>query len=272
MVVRNLPPMTSPDYTSATKAVHEALLAAFAGHVRARVEALGVDPEEVGDAIEVGRRWLEVRYRELRELPPEQQRRSPLELFQAACAFPTERLESLGVAPVERDEVTVSALPGDLYDLAPASSQDLGDDVWRAHVAWGVARASIVAGMVPRSEAEPEERAAVHVAVITGNLMDRTRIVDTARDRGLSTAVWRNPGAVAKGLEETKPVVAFVDLEHGASDEIIRLLGDAGVRVIAYGPHVDDFALARAGSLGATEVLTRSRLFARLTDRLPRIV
>lgn len=268
--VRNLPEMPDIDYAEATQAVHEAMLAAYPGYVSSRITELGIDPDEAAEAIEVGRRWLDGRYRDQRELPPDRQDRSPLELFQAACAFPTERLESLGLAPAERDEVTISALPGDLYDLAPASSQELGDDIWKVHVAWGVARASIVAGVVPRATAETPRRT-VGVAVVTTNLMDRTRIVDTATGRGLSTVAWRNPGAVQRGLEEDSPVVAFVDLEHRAADEIIRLLADGGVRTIAYGPHVDDLAMARAGSLGADEVLARSRFFRRLTDWLPHI-
>lgn len=261
--------MGTPDYDAATEAVHDAMVRAYPGHVAARVEALGVDPESVADAIEVGRRWLAVAYREQRELAPAEQRRSPLELFQAACAFPTERLAELGVAPVERDDVAQSALPGDLFDLAPASSQELGDDVWKVHVAWGVARAAAVAGVVPRAGEEPT-RHTVGVAVVTSNLMDRTRIVDTAQAAGLSTIVWRNPGAVEQGLTTANPTVAFVDLEHGAADDIVRVLAGADVRTVAYGPHVDDVAMARARSLGASDVVPRSRLFTKLADWLPR--
>lgn len=261
--------MTTPDYEAATAAIHGALVDAFGPHITARIAALDVEPADMEDAIAVGRRWLEGRYREQRELPAAEQTRSPLELFQAACAFPTERLTALGVEPADRDDVAMSALPGDVYDLAPASSQELGEDVWRLHVAWGVARASVVAGVLPRTDPEPE-RSRIGVAVVTGNLMDRTRIVDTATDRGLGSVAWRNPGAVAAGLETTIPAVAFVDLEHRASDEVVRLLSEAGIRTIAYGPHVDDFAMARARSLGADDVVARSRLFGRLTDWMPR--
>jgi len=263
--------VSTPHYEAATTAIHAAMVDAFGPHITARLAAVDVEPADVADAIAMGRRWLEGRYREQRELPATEQTRSPLELFQAACAFPTERLEALGVEPAHRDDVAVSALPGDVYDLAPASSQDLGDDVWRLHVAWGVARAAVIAGVVPRTDAVPEH-SHVGVAVVTGNLMDRTRIVDTAADRGLGSVAWRNPGAVATGLETTVPAVAFVDLEHRAADEVVRLFAGAGIRTIAYGPHVDDFAMARARSLGADDVVTRSRLFGRLTDWMPRPV
>ena len=263
--------MSFPDYDAATVAVHEAMLDAYPGHIARRVAALEVDPSQVADSVEVGRRWLEVAYREQREMAPVAQRRSPLELFQAACAFPTERLEQLGIAAVERDDVATTALPGDRYDLAPASSQELGDDVWKVHVAWGVARAAEVAGVVPRSASAPA-RTSIGVAVITANLMDRTRIVDTAKEVGLSTVVWRNPGAVEQGLAGHEPAVAFVDLEHAAADDVVRLLAGDGVRTVAYGPHVDDIAMARARSLGATDVVPRSRLFTRLVDWLPRAI
>jgi hypothetical protein len=261
--------VSDTDYAAATVAVHEAMLKAYPGHIGRRVAALGVDPADVAAAVEVGRRWLEVAYREQRGLPPGVQRRSPLELLQAACAFPTERLEDLGLEPVERDEVAAAALPGDRYGLAPVSSQELGDDVWKVHVAWGVARAAEVAGVVPRASSA-STRTSIGVAVVTANLMDRTRIVDTATDAGLSTVVWRNPGAVERGLVGHEPAVAFVDLEHAAADAVVRLLGEAGVRTVAYGPHVDDVAMARARSLGATDVVPRSKLFTRLRDWLPK--
>ena len=260
--------MTSPDYAAATIAVHEVMLGAFGGHVNARIASLGIDTADVADSVEVGNRWLAGHYRDQQELPPADQDRSPLELFQAACAFPTERLDALGVERLERDPIVASALPGDVYALAPASSQELGDDVWRLHVAWGVAKASIVASVVPRP-VEPE-RTTVGVAVVSANLMDRTRMVDTATGLGLSSVAWRNPGAVQAGLASTSPVVVFLDLEHAMADDILRMLVTEDHRVIAYGPHVDDVALARAGSLGASEVLPRSRLFKRLQDWMPR--
>ena len=48
-----------------------------------------------------------------------------------------------------RDEVTVNALPGDRYGLAPASSRELGDEVWEAHLRWGAAKAAALTGDQP---------------------------------------------------------------------------------------------------------------------------
>jgi hypothetical protein len=63
--------------------------------------------------------------------------------------FPTRALAEAGTPPVRRDPAAVAALPGDLYDLAPASSRPLGDAAWEAHMAWGAAKA---AAMTPAEE------------------------------------------------------------------------------------------------------------------------
>jgi hypothetical protein len=60
--------------------------------------------------------------------------------------FPTDALTGADVAPVVRDDVTVAAMPGDRFALAPASSSELGDDAWRAHLAWGAEKASAIIG------------------------------------------------------------------------------------------------------------------------------
>lgn len=152
----------------------------------------------------------------------------------------------------------------------PMTSRDLGERSWKVHVAWGIGRAEAIAGMVPAPPEHPV--AGVAIAIASTNLMDRTRIEETAGARNVDALVWRNPGAVADGLDSAVPAVAFVDLEHGAAHDLIRLFVDAGVRTIAYGPHVDDHALAAAAALGATEVLPRSIFFRRLESLIPTAV
>lgn len=73
--------------------------------------------------------------------PFSQQPRGPLEVVQEAMRFPTSSLQQAGVPPADRDEVAVNALPGDVYDLAPASSRDLGEEAWVAHLRWGARKA-----------------------------------------------------------------------------------------------------------------------------------
>jgi len=120
-----------------------ALVGAYEPHVRGRVARLGLEvPPGLDDAIEEGRRWLETALLDLLGRPFASQDRGPLELFQEALRFPTAVLEQAGHQPVPRDELVANALPGDLFDLAPASSNDLGEAAWRAHLAWGASKAA----------------------------------------------------------------------------------------------------------------------------------
>ncbi|MDE0137019.1 MAG: hypothetical protein OXM57_13395 [bacterium] len=119
------------------------LVTAYAPYVRDRVARLGLDvPPGMDGAIEEGRRWLETALPDLLGRPFASQDRGPLELFQEALRFPTAALEQAGHQPVPRDKLVANALPGDLYDLAPASSNDLGETAWRAHLAWGASKAA----------------------------------------------------------------------------------------------------------------------------------
>ena len=88
----------------------------------------------VAEAIDEGEAWLADRLDHLLGEPFERQRRGPLELFQEAMRFPTAALEDLGIARVDRDPMAEQAIPGDVFDLAPASSSALGETVWRAHI------------------------------------------------------------------------------------------------------------------------------------------
>ncbi len=120
------------------------MVGAYRDHVRTRLEALGHADEldaEMDEVISEGERWLDEHLKELLEMPFDRQPRGPLEVFQEAMRFPTELLRSRNVTPPRRDEVARNALPGDDYDLAPASSNLLGEGVWEAHLAWGAAKA-----------------------------------------------------------------------------------------------------------------------------------
>ena len=225
--------------------LHHALVAAYPGYVRERVG--GVDVE---DAIAAGSAWLDEQLGELLDLPFGEQRWSPLELFQEAMRFPTEALTAAGVASVPRDPAVERALPGDVYGLAPASSQELGEEAWRAHLEWGAAKA--------RAWAAPAV-----VVYFGNNLMDRTTIAGATGAEVVSvSAAEQLPG-------EPLPMAAVVDLTHPDSDAAIAALTGAGVRTVAFGPHVDDVALVRARSLGADDALPRSVFFRRLPELLP---
>jgi len=121
----------------------EALTAAYRPHVLRGLDRLGAECDEAcRRALDAGEAWLADRLESLLSLPFAEQRRGPLEVFQEAMRFPTEALETVGVTAPTRDPVAAGALPGDRFDLAPASSNQLGDTVWRAHLAWGAAKAA----------------------------------------------------------------------------------------------------------------------------------
>lgn len=121
----------------------EALVRAYRPHLLRIAEGRGwvVDPALV-EAIGDGETWLADTLDELLSQPFARQRRGPLEIFQSAMRFPTEALARAGVDQVERDPAAVAAIPGDVYDLAPASSVILGEQVWQAHLAWGAEKAA----------------------------------------------------------------------------------------------------------------------------------
>ncbi|HSJ34840.1 MAG TPA: hypothetical protein VLB85_07255 [Acidimicrobiia bacterium] len=117
----------------------EAMVAAYPTYVRSRLPAT---PEGIDDVLAQGAAWLRTTLTDLLALPFAEQRRGPLEVFQEAMRFPTEALRQAGVEPSRRDPVSETALPGDVYGLAPASSRDLGEEIWMIHLTWGATKAS----------------------------------------------------------------------------------------------------------------------------------
>ncbi len=231
----------------ASVVLRDALLAAFARHASDRVAARRWPP--VTEAIREGEDWLRAALEDLLGRPYSSQPRTPLELFQEALAPANAALAEAGVAPPVRDPMAVAALPGDVYDLAPASSADLGEDTWRAHLVWGSAKA--------RALTRPT------VGLLAANLADRDRIERVVNARGLGLQSIHTPDRV------TGNVVVLVDLTDPAAEATITAAAGAGIRTIAFGPHVDEFAMVRARSLGATAALPRSQFFRDLERWLP---
>jgi hypothetical protein len=104
------------------------------------------------------------------------------------------------------------------------------------------------------------------VAVVTRDLLDRTRIEEAVRRAGLEPVTLATRAAVERALADSVPGVALVDLRVGEGERIVGLLAAAGVEVTVFGPHVDEEALERARAAGAAEALPRSRFFTRLAS------
>jgi hypothetical protein len=247
-----------------------AFAAAYEPYVRERLVSVGavrpvadgpcgpVFPDaveaELGPALAEGHTWLTATLNALVRLPYRAQPRGPLEVFQEAMQPPTEALARLGVAGRERDPVAVAALPGDIYDLAPASSRELGDEVWETHMRWGAAKAAAMA------------RPAVRVGYLGANLMDRSRIEAAVRSAGFELVT----GTTLEDVD-SMPGTVFVDLEVAGADALIRALAPR-IRIVAFGPHVNDVAMVRAKSLGATDAIPRSRFFRDVAAFLPTVL
>ena len=66
---------------------------------------------------------------------------TPLSLLRAAVRYPTGVLQDAGVPPVERDPIQERLLPGDIYDLSPASFADVDPALAEPGMVWGAAKA-----------------------------------------------------------------------------------------------------------------------------------
>lgn len=222
----------------------ERLVGAYRPYVLARCEARGWDETALLQAaLDEGEIWLEESLEAVLSLPFQQQRRGPLEVFQEAMKFPTQALVEAGIPRPERDQTAVRALPGDYYGLAPASTRELGEDVWSAHMAWGAQKAAALARPV--------------VMVASRNLLDSSRIEASASAAGFSTARWN------ESLVGTASLVC-VDLEQEGAPIIVEAAVRADVPVVAYGPHRDVDLLEAARTAGADHVMPRSAFFSRL--------
>ena len=237
-------------------AVRAAFAAAYAPYIRSRLaERLAESGETavseaqeallregLDDALEQGRSWLEDRLGEFLETPFAEQTRGPLEIFQEAIKFPTEVLAAAGVPIPERDAVATNALPGDLYDLAPATSRDLGEEAWTAHLAWGAAKAHAM---------RPPK-----VGVLSRNLMDRSKLESSLRAAGMKPTLISDPGDLPDDLS-----AILADLEHPSAKDVVEQATETGVPCAAFGPHINQEALAAAKTWGAQEAVARSATF-----------
>lgn len=247
-----------------------AVAAAFPGYLTHKLGLLGVEatPQLVA-AISAASAALETSLEELVAVPPSEQEQSPLELVRAATLSIT-RLLSDGVVPQPvRDVQDVEIHPEDLYGLYPATSRDLGEEAWQAHMEWGIEKARLVTGLVPVADAATPR---MRTVALFGLSAERRALVASAlENRGYASLVWRNPGALADGISR-KPTLVLVDLGHPNAEDAVRRLVEARIRVVAVGDRVDDFVTAGLMALGADDVVELDRVVHRLDDLLPRIV
>lgn len=106
-----------------------------------------VSPDERAAAERAGQHAREEvvpRVRALLATDVDSQRGNPLAVVRTAVRYPTTVLREAGVPPVVRDEVAERLFPDDIYDLAPASFDDLDPSVHDPGLVWGAAKAHVV--------------------------------------------------------------------------------------------------------------------------------
>src|SRR4051794_20719220 len=81
--------------------------------------------------------------RRLLALDVDAQPTNPLSLVRRAVRYPTEVLQAAGVPPVRRDEFAEHTFPGDIYDLSPASFDDVAPSLHEPGLVWGAAKAHL---------------------------------------------------------------------------------------------------------------------------------
>ena len=249
--------------------LHTAVVAAFPSYVRERLQRLGVAEDDalLADALAAATGVLDA---QLAEIGEGSLRESPLELVRISTEPLTAVLRERGIVPVPRDARSAELHPDDVYDLYPATSRDLGEDVWRIHMEWGIERARQVAGVVPASPGGGQPVAVPAVALFGLSEPLRSEVADALRSMGYRPLLWRNPAALDAGLAGL-PRLVVVELDHPGADSAIRQFADKA-RVVAIGKEVNDFVEAATMALGAEEVVDSGRILDRLGALLPRLV
>ncbi len=238
--------------------------------VEARSPGLPTDAE-VSAQLDAGAVTAESELRQLLLMDIADQPSGPLEILRRAVRFPTEVLISRGVATTARDEFSINNFPDDVYHLTPASFSDIDPSLHEPGLMWGAAKAHVhfrrrreaaepVAVAPTQSEgvgthAERSDTAG-HITALSVDLMDRSKIGAVFPE-----AVFvRSPAKLVQAAVGASLVL--VDLAR--LNDPAALLG-IDARVVAFGSHVDDEALAVAKSMGA-EALPRSVFFRRLEN------
>lgn len=265
--VTETPPPGAPELAAA-------LGAAFPEYIERKLGNLGVVYDaHLSGVVQFLAAELNKSLHSLLATDPRRQPESPLEVVRSATRLITAELERIGAAHVPRDDHAMEIHPDDPYDLYPASSRDLGEEVWRLHVQWGVEKARFVAGMVP---ANPDAAGLGVVTVpaialfgLAQGLRDGIRAA--AENRGYRTLIWRNPAALEEGAP-ARPELVVVEMAHPRSHDAIRTLTGIGIRVVAVAAEVDDLLEAGIMALGAAEVVELDRIVDRLSQLLPRVV
>jgi CheY-like chemotaxis protein len=110
------------------------------------------------------------------------------------------------------------------------------------------------------------------ILLLDSDLFFVVKVTETLKHAGYATTTARDDAAFARALAESPPAVALVNMAARGVDfrRAIHLARDAGVPVIAFGPHVDLQAQEEARHAGATRVVANAKLASDLPGLLER--
>ena len=100
------------------------------------------------------------------------------------------------------------------------------------------------------------------VLFVTSDLMFSSRIVGAAKAAGIGTELLADPAAVPEKLTaDCKLALVDLTLERLNLPAAVQAIktGAPAAKIVAYGPHVDEAALADATEAGCDLVLTRGQ-------------
>ncbi len=109
--------------------------------------------------------------------------------------------------------------------------------------------------------------------LLSDDLIFTSRIVGTARGRGLTLLAAKSAASLLELARRSPPPCVIVDLDNPGLNlpAMLHALGEAapGLRVVAYGPHVNAELLRSAREAGCDPVMPRSKFVEQLADLLP---
>lgn len=100
--------------------------------------------------------------------------------------------------------------------------------------------------------------------LLSDDLMFTSRIVATARAHGRDVVAVKTAESLFAKAAESPPAGVIVDLHNPTLDVATLRAGLPGVRIVAYGSHVDAERLRAARQAGCDLVLPRSAFVERL--------
>ena len=220
-----------------------AFVAAFPGYLESVVAGSGIDPDRCRARIEAAVRELDARFEDF-AVPFADQRASPMQVVRDV-------VERFAAWCVEDGVVSAEVFPvGE-----PASSAALGEEAWRAHLRWGMAKADAVTGA---GETDPGPVRPSAVVIAERDVRDL--LVAALEGCGYAPVAVRNPAGLAD--LDVRPRLGVVDRRHGAATDLVGRLAADGVFVVVFGANVTDVDQTALRAAGADRVVERDRFVA----------